>query len=161
MWHGVIEMDAYEPLIQSIAARLKAEFRPATADGIQQLRDLRFPEPIIKFYERYEPRDCVEGVARLWQIADIMVENRDGVPGICVVPHGYRVFASTYSGDAYCFNLNRLSPAGDPAIVLISTGDVGEDSPAEEVHNAANPVARDLLQFLRWFEQEEPPEFPL
>lgn len=154
-------MDVYEPLIRRIAARLKAEFRPATADAIRQLRDLRFPEPVIAFYERYEPRDCVEGVVRLWPISDVVVENTQGVPGICVVPHGYRVFASTYGGCAYCFNLNQLGATGDPAIVLISHEDVGEDSQAAEVHNAASPVALDLLQFLHWFEQEEPPEFPL
>jgi hypothetical protein len=146
-------MDKYEQVVRRIAKQTGTPFRPASAASLQQLRDLTFPESLVAFYARHEPADCAEGVVRIWSIPDIVIENSQGVPGICVTPHGYRVFASTLGGDAYCFNLNRMSAEGDPEIVLISHEAVGEASKADEVHRVAKPIARNLLEFLAQFEK--------
>jgi len=150
-------VDKYAPVVLRIAEQTGTPFRPASPAALEQLRDLKFPEPIVAFYARHEPADCAEGIGmvRIWPIVDVVVENTQGVPGICVAPYGYRVFASTYCGDAYCFNLNRMSAEGEPEVVLISHEAVGEASKADEVHRVAKPIARTLREFLGQFEKGE------
>jgi putative NIF3 family GTP cyclohydrolase 1 type 2 len=148
-------MDKYEPVIRRIAQQTGTPFRPASDAAINQLRDLKFPESIVAFYARHEPADCAEGVVRIWPISHLVMENTQAVPGIGVAPCGYRVFASTLCGDAYCFNLNRSSEEGEREVVLIPHEVIGEDSSADEVHRVAKRIARDLLEFLGQFEKGE------
>ncbi len=120
-------------------------------ESLEGLRALGVPEPILRFYERYEPEGFAEGQVRLWGIPNVVMENTKAVPGIAVQPMGYIVFASSLFGDAYCFNLNKIDSAGEPEIILMSHGSFGEDATAEEVHPLAKPVASSLLQFLEQF----------
>jgi hypothetical protein len=148
-------MDKYEAIIGKIAKQTGTEFGPASFSSLSELRALEFPEAVIEFYEQYEPSRCAEGQVRLWPIDDIVIENRQGVPGIGVHPHGYAVFATTMSGDAYCFNSNKLDGAGEPEIVLVSHEAVGEEATADEVNRVAKPVAACLLEFLEQFSRGE------
>jgi len=63
--------------------------------------------------------------------------------------HGYIVFASTLSGDAYCFDTNTCDPDGNPRIVLISHKTVFQDTTAEQIAASAQPVAQNLAAFLK------------
>jgi len=148
-------MDKYEKLVDKIAQQTGTPFGPASLSSLAELRALEFPEAAIEFYEHYEPSGCAQGQIRLWPIDDIVIENRQAVPGICVQPHGYAVFATTLSGDAYCFNSNRLGVDGEPTIVLISHEAVSEDATAEEVKRLAKPVASSLRIFLEQFTRGE------
>ncbi len=140
-------MDKYECVIHALTATMGIQFRPADASALRHLEKWKLPESVVGFYSKYEPQNVVEEGIRIWPISDMVTENEQGVPGICVMPYGYVVFASTYCGDAYCFDLNRITD-GEPAIGLVSTGAVGEDSSAEEVHSMIKPVANSLLDFL-------------
>jgi len=148
-------MDKYEKLVDRIAQQTGTPFGPASLSSLAELRALDFPEAVIEFYEQYEPLRCAQGQIRLWPIDDIVVENRQGVPGICVHPHGYAVFATTMCGDAYCVNSNKLDMDGEPTIVLISHEAVSEDSTPEEVKRLAKPVASSLRIFLEQFTRGE------
>lgn len=148
-------MDNYVEVIGRIARQTGTSFGPASLSSLSELRALEFPEAAIEFYEQYEPSRCAEGQVRLWPIDDIVVENRQGVPGICVQPYGYGVFATTLSGDAYCFNSNKLDADGGPEIVLVSHEVLGEDSTLDEVKRVVKPVAACLLDFLEQFSRGE------
>lgn len=148
-------MDKYESLVTEIAGQTGTDFGPASPEGLAKLRELNFPEAAIRFYAKHAPSDCAEGQVRLWPIDDIVVENTGGVPGICVHPYGYTVFASTMCGDAYCFNANKIGAEGEPEIILVSHEAVGEDSTADEVNRVVKPVARSLAAFLEQFVKGE------
>lgn len=94
--------------------------------------------------------------ARLWPISDMLVENRDAVPGAYVSPHGFVVFGSTFCGDAYCFDINTLVDKDDePGIVLISHEVISEEISADEARRLAKPVTKNLREFLEQFIREE------
>jgi hypothetical protein len=148
-----VRTSVYSEIVSPIAREAGILLRPASADAMNTIRALDFPPDAVEFYARHEPAECLEGPAgiRLWPIQDIIVENRQGVPGICVYPYRYRVFASTSGGDAYCFDLNAAAAGEAPRIVLFWVDDVGEDSREQEVHAAARPVAKNLAEFFRKF----------
>jgi hypothetical protein len=148
-------MDKYQQLIGIIAKQTGTAFGPASASSLSSLRALGVPDTILRFYELHEPADCAEGQVRLWPVSHIVTENRMAVPGIVVHPLGYVVFASTMSGDAYCFNVNKLDREGEPEIVLISHGTFGEDATAEQVQRVVKPVAPSLFLFLEQFSKGE------
>jgi hypothetical protein len=91
---------------------------------------------------------------RLWPISDIVVENGGAVPGAYISPHGYVVFASTFCGDAYCFDINIMSD-DDPRIVLISHEVVSDEISADQARRLAKPVAINLRDFLEKFISKE------
>lgn len=148
-----METEPYSEIVSPIARGEGITLRPASSDSLNALREMDFPPDAIRFYSSHEPADGLEGPAgvRLWPIRDLIVENKEGVPGICVYPYRYRVFASTSGGDAYCFDLNGAANGEASRIVLFWVDDVGEDSSVREVHAAARPVAKDLAEFLRKF----------
>ncbi len=148
-------MDKYESLVEAIARQTNTAFAPASPEALAKLRKLKFPEAAIRFYAKYAPSGCAEGQVRLWPIEDIEVENTQGMPGICVHPYGYTVFASTLCGDAYCFNANNIDTDGEPEIILVSHEAVGEDSTADEVNRVVKPVAASLAIFLDRFMKGE------
>ena len=148
-------MPGYQELIANISAQTGTTFRAASPGALSLLRGLRVPKPIVDFYALHEPTDCAEAQVRLWPIAHILEENRDLGPGAFVAPLGYIVFATTFCGDTYCFDLNKLDNHGEPRIVLISHEVVGEDITAEEAFHLAKPVAKNLYEFLDKFTREE------
>ncbi|VTU02348.1 Uncharacterized protein OS=Clostridium sp. Maddingley MBC34-26 GN=A370_02306 PE=4 SV=1 [Gemmataceae bacterium] len=148
-------MPDYKKLVKLIAAQTGTTFRAASPSDLTELRALGLPGPVVDFYARHEPSQCAEGQVRLWPIADMVRENRDLIPGAYVAPLGYVVFATTFCGDAYCFDVNVVSPKGEPRIVLISHEVVRKDITAERAEGLAKPVAKDLYQFLEVFERVE------
>lgn len=145
-------MPTYKKLVNRIAAQTGTPFRPASEQDLDALRSLGLPEPIVHFYAQYEPARCAEGQVRLWPITDILQENRDLLPGAYVAPLGYVVFASTFSGAAYCFDTNVTDPKREPRIVLISHTIVEKGITAARAKLAAKPVAKNLYEFLQQFE---------
>jgi hypothetical protein len=145
-------MSSYDELAEKISKLTGTAFRPATHDDLSKLIELHLPQPIIDFYASYAPIRCAEGQVRLWPIADLLVENSSAVPGAFLAPHGYIVFASTYCGDAYCFDINA---SDEPCIVLISHEVVSEEISAEEARRLAKPIARNLREFLDKFVHRE------
>ena len=81
----------------------------------------------------------------------IVEDNTKCSVGIHTSPHGYIEFASTFSSDAYCFDVNSLNAAGEPRIVILSHESVCEESTPEEIARLAKPVAKDLHEFLGLF----------
>jgi len=148
-------MPKYQKLIDQISAQTGTTFRPASEAHLSALRALPLPNPIVDFFALHEPSDCAEGQVRLWPIAEIIKENRDLVPGAYVAPHGYVVFATTFCGDTYCFDLNEVDEQNEPRVVLISHEVVGEDITADEAIRLAKPVAKNLFEFLERFAREE------
>lgn len=148
-------MPTYEKLIDQISAQTGTTFRPASEGHLSALRALRLPNPVVDFFALHEPSDCAEGQVRLWPIAEIIKENCDLVPGAYVAPLGYVVFATTFCGDTYCFDLNQINEQNEPRVVLISHEVVGEDITAEEARRLAKPVAKNLAEFLETFAREE------
>lgn len=144
-------VDKYAALVGKITAELDAQFRRGTKSSLDALRRLKAPDVIVEFYSDHEPVRSGRGQVRLWPIADMVVENTQAVPGVGVHPHGYVVFASTFGGDAYCFNLNKLDARGEPEIILVSHECVAEDCTADEAHQAVKKVANSLYDFLEQY----------
>jgi hypothetical protein len=147
-------MPNYEPLIESISEQSGVTFRPASPFELSKLEALGLPESVIDFYSSYEPAECVEGQVRFWPIEYILEENEALVPGSYSSPHGYVVFATTYCGDAYCFDVSR-GIASEPKIVLISHEIVDTDATATQLARLAKPVAPNLYKFLELFVRGE------
>jgi hypothetical protein len=143
-------MPEYERLIRQIAERSGVVFRPASPFDLSKLEALGLPERVLEFYASFEPNECVEGQVRLWPIEHILEENKSLEPGCYASKHGYFVFATTFCGDAYCFD-NSLTDGSDPRIVLLSHEVVNDRSTAADLDRLAKPVARTLSQFLEQF----------
>ena len=106
-------MFEYQFIIDNITEKTGVEFRPACEDDLEELRELGMPECIVDFYAHFEPEEYVEeGRVIIWPIIDIIEQNTEILPGYCVSPHGYFVFASNQYGDAYCFDTNNKNDDG-------------------------------------------------
>lgn len=143
-------MPNYESLIETLSEQSGVAFRPASPFELSKLESLGLPESVIDFYALYEPAECVEGQVRLWPIEHILEENEALAPGCYASRHGYIVFATTFCGDAYCFDIRRGTDF-EPGIVLISHEVVGRDTTAAKLAQLAKPVARSLQHFLELF----------
>jgi hypothetical protein len=148
-------VDKYKPFVERIAQLTGTGFHPASSESLARLRELNCPEAAVRFYQQYEPEPCEVAKVRLDPVAGIVLENTQGVPGICVRPYGYLVFATTYFGDAYCFNANKLDGDGEPEIILVSHEAVSENSTEQEVNRVVKPVASSLAVFLDQFAKGE------
>jgi len=86
----------------------------------------------------------------------VLEENRDLTPGAYVAPLGYVVFATTYGGDAYCFDVKTVGPHGEPRVVLISHAATAiRKGMAADATRLAKPVAENLLGLLEKLERSE------
>ncbi len=112
------------------------------------------PQPILDFFGSYEPRECAEGQVRLWPIQHLVEENASLIPGCYSSKYGFVVFATTFCGDAYCFDVRRGQQV-EPSIALISHEAVSEETTAAEFTQLAKPVARSLQEFLEQFVRGE------
>ena len=150
-------MPDYEPVLDRITAQTGTEFRPASDADLAALRGLGVPDSVLSFFARHEPSGCAEGQSRLWPIEYVLRENRDLIPGVYVAPLGYVVFATTYCGDAYCFDVKAVGPDGEPRVVLISheATAVRKGMTAADATRLAKPVAENLLDFLEKLERSE------
>ena len=143
-------MPNYESLILQISDQTGVAFRAASPRDLSKLEALGLPQPVLDFYGSYEPSECAEGQVRLWPIQHIVEENTSLTPGCYSSRHGFVVFATTFCGDAYCFD-SRRGEQCEPIIVLISHEVVGEETTAAEFIQLAKPVAPSLHEFLEQF----------
>jgi SMI1/KNR4 family protein SUKH-1 len=146
-------------MVHSLAKRLSdytnCPFEAASKGDLAKLRKLNLPKQVIDFYRESAPIRSAHGQVRLCSIADIVVESRDGVPGLYSTPMGYVVFATSEYGDAYCFNLNNCDSDDDPEIVLISHEMVDDQTTPEQMARLAKPVAQNLTDFLEKFLEDQ------
>ncbi len=147
-------MNDYRRLTDAIAVLTGTRFRPASKQDLANLRHLGLPRIVTEFYAVYEPVECAEGQVRLWPIRHMLKENQELIPGCYVADDGYIVFATTYCGDVYCFNLNDFDEDGAPSIVLISHEMIDHRTTAKDLAQLAKPVAANLLDFLQRFIEE-------
>lgn len=147
-------MPDYAALIVQIAEQTGVGFRAASLKDLAGLEALGVPESILAFYSKFEPSGCAEGQVRLWPIAHILEENEDYVPGCYASKHGYIVFATTFCGDTYCFDLTQPGQA-EPRIVLLSHEIINEETTAAEFARLAKSIALSLHEFLQQFVRGE------
>lgn len=123
---------------------------PASDDQIRLLTELGLPESVLVFYRFAAPEVMVEvDDVRVRSVGEVFEENQDYVPGCYVSQHRFIVFATTFFGDTYCFDL-ETNP-DNPPIVLISHEMIQEDTSAVEIRRLAKHVALDLTEFLELF----------
>jgi len=141
-----------DDLARAIATQCGVALRPASDDGIRQLQALGIPDDAITFYRQAEPAECAEiEKIRLWPIKRVAEENTDYVPGCYTQPYGYVVFATTFFGDTYCFDLNSGTSSATAPIVLLSHEMIGDETTKEEVGRLAKKMAPDFPSFLEAF----------
>ena len=140
-------------IVDQIKQKTGVQFRAATRQELEQLRALRMPPDLIEFYSNSAPVELVEiERVRLWPVSDLVVENKDAVPGYYSMPCGYSVFASNDSGDAYCFDTFGASGA-TARVVLIAHDLEPEDDRMvrEDLAKLTKPIADNFAQFLEGF----------
>jgi hypothetical protein len=142
----------YGPLVQRIREQAGEVFWPASEADLATLRRFGLPEPIIAFYGRFAPKTVIENgqTVRLHPIEMIVDDNTKGL-GSFSAPHGYVKFASTFTGDGYCFDLNSVSSTGDPRVAILSHESVCGETTAAEMQKLAKAVAPDFRTFLERF----------
>lgn len=83
----------------------EGSFRSATDEDIENLKKLKLPEELLKFYKTHTPDGTLYGFVNLLSIEEMLIENLgDAGPGRDVFPHGFVVFAAI-DGDGFCFDV--------------------------------------------------------
>jgi hypothetical protein len=150
---------AYRKAVAEIVARaprgVNPEFRPANTKELNILRSLELPASIELFYEEFAPdeklgvwgilRDCV-----LLPIAGIEWYTSQG-QGPSLRLCDYIVFATTCSGDFYCFDVTRGNDGDTVPVFLISHEINYAQSSREKIATHRELVAESLLDFLKEF----------
>ena len=143
-------------LLDEIKQKSRVDFRPSSPGRIADLRSLGMPEDIVAFYLNSEPARTAEiGKVRLCSIPDILVENKDAVPGYYAHACGYVVFATTIYGDAFCFD--TLAASGKTAPIVLIAHDLEPDNDEikrEDLAKLAKPIAVSFESFLNAFASE-------
>lgn len=104
----------FKVLKQEILAITEDEFRNASDEDISSLVKLNIPDYFVEFIKDFEPlQRTFVGDVRLLPINEIIEENEDYVPGADIYPKGFTVFASTITGDAYCFDMTEKNKLGE------------------------------------------------
>jgi hypothetical protein len=150
-------------LLDQLREKSNVDFRPAVPVVLDQLRSLGAPEDVLTFYRHSEPARFAEiGKVRLWPISNILVENRDAVPGCYAQPCGYVVIASTTSGDAFCSDIRTASGAIAPVVLIAHDLEPENDEmKREELAKLAKPMAASFEDFLKAFASETVDTEPL
>lgn len=150
-------------LSDGIAQKSRVGFRPVNSADIAALRSLGAPEDVLAFYRHSEPVTFAEiGEVRLWPISDILIENRDAVPGCYAQPCGYVVVASTTCGDAFCSDVQAASGAIAPVVLIAHDLEPeNEKMKREDLAKLAKPIAASFEDFLKKFVSETVDTEPL
>ena len=146
-------MKNYAPIIERFKEEVGAAFRAAAEADLVQLQALHLPETILGFYRQFEPVEVLENsqTVRLLPIAQITEDNTEMSPGCYTAPHGYVVFASNFSGDAYAFDCQQRNEEGEPRILLFAHEMFSDDLPPDWIPKMGKPVAAHLYEFLEQF----------
>jgi len=141
-------MEDYGIFLKALTAATGIEFQPASEYDLHRLTSLGIPAKVLEFYASHAPARSLEHRIRLWSVDDVIEENTELMPGCYASQFGYFVFASTLSGDAFCFDTSVCDSDGNARIVLICHENVSEDTSADEITRLARPIAQDISAFL-------------
>ena len=136
-----------DEIIPGLTKHVDGEFRTATATELDLLAPFALPNPILGFYSRYNPQNVWILGIKLLSIQDLVIENRDYVPGYYSSQRGLVVFA-TDEGDGYCLDLERLLPDGEPSTLLVSHELDFDGDPWDALRSASTQ----LTSFSEWLE---------
>ena len=154
------DSNEYAEVVARISEATGAQFVPASEKQMAELKELGLPESILAFYRSYAPRRIVDGQVHLWPAWEAPGVNANTPLGAAVSRHGYILFADTYGGDPYAFDLNETDADGQPRIVLFSHEAYYEDCSRDDVNRLAKPVAGSLREFLQQFVEERVDDYP-
>ena len=143
-------------LAKQISEKAEVPFRPPPPESVSSLQKLGVPADALGFYREFEPITCAEiDSVRLWPIKEVLEENKDYVPGLFIIKHGYIVFSTTVFGDAFCFDTN-ISPnkQSAPIVLIAHDGYDWDFATAEEISKFKKPIASNLKVFLEAFVNE-------
>jgi SMI1 / KNR4 family (SUKH-1) len=140
-------------IVDQIKQNTGVQFRAASRQELEQLRALRMPPDLIEFYSKSAPVKMVEiKRVRLWPVSDLVVENKDAVPGYYIVPCGYSVFATNDCGDAYCFDTFRASGNTAPVVLIAHDLEPDDDKMVrEDLSKVTKEIAESFSKFLEGF----------
>lgn len=134
---------------QLIKKLTKEEFRIPDEANVIKLRELNIPDYFVDFVIDFEPvRRTFIGNVRLLPIAEIIEENKDYVPGADVYPLGFTVFASTITGDAFCFHMNANNKLNEHDIYLVSHEELFENKDANFVISKSDFVTDSFVNLI-------------
>ena len=146
---------AVAEILAKAAPGVNPKFGPADAKELRILHSLELPASIAVFYEEFAPdeklgvwgieRDCV-----LLPIGGIEWYSSQRL-GKNLKRNRYVVFATTLSGDVYCFDLDAPSGNGDVPVFLISHENDYSQSSRDDIALLRKSVADSLLVFLMDF----------
>jgi hypothetical protein len=143
--------EATRLLVNRVRQATVATLAPASAESLARAKQAGFPTELLEFYGECEPDVCIELKQRIWSIDNALVEAQGAVPGCALFPHGFIVFGSTMSGDAYCIDNNVKSPDGQHPVVLFAHEMIGEDTSLSEIEGLRLEVANSFSDFLEKF----------
>ena len=123
------------------------------------MKRLRFPPVLLDFYAQFMPDEDVDAPVSMLGCYRIHAENTGGSPGIELSRHRIFVFASTGSGDAYCFDTNNPSEDGWPRVVFSSHCELSRWARLTTALKTIIPFARDLPEFLRRYADDKVPTY--
>jgi hypothetical protein len=103
------------------------------------------------------------GKARLCSVPEMVVDNRDAVPGCYAQPCGYVVFATTECGDSHCFDIrSNKYPLSAPIVLIAHDLEPENDQmQREDLAQLAKPVNGSFEDFLKAFASETVDAQPL
>jgi SMI1/KNR4 family protein SUKH-1 len=140
----------FRNVAQRIVERSGVELHPAAEEDVSRFADLGAMGLVRDFFAQFEPSACAEiAGARLWPIAELVVENTALVPGADLHPRGFLVVGTTDCGDAYCVDLK--AGGSDPPVVLYSHEEDWEAADDVQLLALRKVVARSFTEFLEAF----------
>lgn len=138
-----------QQLMDKIAEIAEIEFKPPLEAELTMLKSLNLPEDYYDYFAHFNASDDIElGDTRIWSIPSIISESFELVPGRELLKHGLVVFASNYSGDAYCFDTTKSLESTQ--ILLFDHEESYDGLTRDEAIKSGEVVADNLLGFLQY-----------
>ncbi|MGG4444918.1 SMI1/KNR4 family protein [Brevibacillus porteri] len=142
-----------QQLMDKIAEIAEIEFKPPSEAELTMLKSLNLPEEYYDHFAHFNASDDIEiGDTRIWSIPSIISESFELVPGRELLKHGLIVFASNYSGDAYCFDTTK-SLESTP-ILLFDHEESYDGLTRDQAIKSGKVFAENLLEFLQFILNE-------
>jgi hypothetical protein len=136
-------------ITDDIASILKEDFKKPSVEDIKKLESIKLPNYFIEFIKIIEPQSRVFlGDVRLLPIQEIIEENEDYVPGADVYPSGFTVFASSISGDAYCFNMNEINKLGEHDIYFVDHDEDFSEATPDSIKQITEFISSSFEEFI-------------
>jgi hypothetical protein len=138
-------------IADSIASILKEGLKKQTEDDTKKIESLKLPNYFIEFIKMIEPESRVfVGEVRILPIQEIIEENEDYVPGADVYPLGFTVFASSITGDAYCFNMNEVNKFGEHDIYFVDHDEDFNEATSDSIKQITKFISSSFEEFIQF-----------